>query len=193
MYSSTVADVEADASQNCPLAGLAEPRIEPEIAFRLAAAPDAGMDESELFGCIDGIAHGFEVVQSIFPGWRFKAADTVAAFALHGRYCHRPFVPIASSERARWLAPLSSFEVALFRNGEEVDRGKARNVMGGGPLTALRHFVRTMPEFSPGWRLLPGHIVTTGTLTRAFPVAAGERWSTKLFGLPLPGMSLNFA
>ena len=34
---------------------------------------------------VDWVAHGFEFVQSIFPGWRFQAADTVADVGLHGR------------------------------------------------------------------------------------------------------------
>ena len=41
------------------LEGLAEPRIEPEIVFGLAAAPAPGMDERALLGCIDWIAHQF--------------------------------------------------------------------------------------------------------------------------------------
>jgi 2-oxo-3-hexenedioate decarboxylase len=47
---------------------LAEPRIEPEIVFRLAIAPAAGMNERTLPESVDWVAHGFEVVQSIFPG-----------------------------------------------------------------------------------------------------------------------------
>src|SRR6516164_8236372 len=65
------------------LVGLAEPRIEPEIVFKLAVAPAPGMDEGTLLKSIDWVAHGFEIVQSIFPGWKFAAADTVAAFGLH--------------------------------------------------------------------------------------------------------------
>ena len=37
----------------------------------------------------------------------------------------------------------------------------------------------------------PGDVVTTGTLTRAFPVAAGERWETRIDGLPLRDMVLQ--
>src|SRR5215510_15491536 len=51
------------------LAPFAEPRIEPEIVFRLAAAPSPEMDEAALFGCIDWVAQGFEIVHSVFPGW----------------------------------------------------------------------------------------------------------------------------
>src|SRR3954454_13471847 len=61
-----------------------EPRIEPEIMFGLAAAPSADMDELALLDCIAWVALGYEVVQSVFPGWKFAASDSVAANALHG-------------------------------------------------------------------------------------------------------------
>jgi 2-oxo-3-hexenedioate decarboxylase len=149
------------------------------------------MDEAGLFACVDAVAHGFEIVQSIFPAWRFRAADTVAAFALHGCYWHRPFVPIEAGDRGKWLDRLRTFEIALFRNGEQIDRGVAANVMGGGPLAALRHLVRGLAEHPVGYALAAGDIVTTGTVTRAFPVAPGERWSTRLNGLPLNGMHVE--
>ncbi len=190
MYSSTAA---ADVGGSLPVEMLVEPRIEPEIAFRMARTPDPGMDESALLACIDAVAHGFEIVQSLFPDWRFKAADTVAAFALHGRYRRGPLVAIAPAERAAWQAALADFAIVLFRDGVEIDRGRAKNVLGGGPLTALRHFVRGLAEMPSERGLAPGDIVTTGTVTRAFPVAPGERWSTSIEGLALPGMTLKLA
>jgi 2-keto-4-pentenoate hydratase len=38
-----------------------------------------------------------------------------------------------------------------------------------------------------------GEIVTTGPLTRAFPVKAGETWSTALHGIALGGLHLRFS
>ena len=67
-----------------PARGSREPRIEPEIVFKLAVVPAPGMGEGALLESIDWVAHGFEIVQSIFPGWKFSAPDTVAAFGLHG-------------------------------------------------------------------------------------------------------------
>ena len=192
MYATTADSIES-AGPALALAALAEPRIEPEIAFRLGRVPDPGMDETELLACIDAVAHGFEIVQSIFPAWRFQAADTVAAFALHGRYRHGPFVAVAPNDHEPWRKRLAGFQVSLLRNDKEVDRGVAGNVLGGGPLTALRHFVRGLRDYSPGWSLAAGEIVTTGTVTRAFPVAAGERWTTEVSGLPLPALALTFA
>ena len=194
MYDTTFIYVDpAAGAAECRLDGLVEPRIEPEIAFRIAAPPHPDMDDAELMSCVDAVAHGVEIVQSIFPGWRFEAADTVAAFALHGCYRCGPLVAMAPGDRARWLAMLAEFEVALFRDGSKVDRGVARNVLGGGPLEALRHLVRGLAEHPPGARLRFGDMVTTGTVTRAFPVAAGERWRTELTGLPLAGLELALA
>lgn len=70
----------ADLPGALDLAPFVEARIEPEIAFGLRAAPEPGMDERALLDCVAWVAHGFEIVQSLYPGWRFTAADTVAAF-----------------------------------------------------------------------------------------------------------------
>ena len=47
------------------LEGAMEPKIEPEIVFRLREAPRPGMGEQELAECIDWFAHGFEAVQCL--------------------------------------------------------------------------------------------------------------------------------
>ncbi len=44
----------------------------------------------------------------------------------------------------------------------------------------------------PGDADCAGEIITTGTVTRAFPVAAGETWSTEVEGLAVKPMSLTF-
>ena len=75
---------ELDTTPVQHVSEFAEPRIEPEIMFGLGRAPSPQMDEADLLGCIDWIALGYEMVQSIFPGWKFAAFDTIAANALHG-------------------------------------------------------------------------------------------------------------
>lgn len=172
-----------------PLAGLAEPRIEPEIVFHLAKAPTPDMDEAGLLGCIDRVAHGFEVVQSVFPDWKFAAADTVAAFGLHGALVIGNWHEVAP-RADRWLGELATFEIELSRNGTAVDHGRAANVLDG-PLSALRHLVALLAEDKVNPPLAAGEIVTTGTLTRAFPVVPGERWFTRLSGAALDPISLG--
>ena len=90
IYDRTVHDLD-DMGATVSLSGLAEPRIEPEIIFGLAVAPAPGTDERALLGCVDWVAHGFELVQSIFPRWEFTLPDTVAAYGLHGKLLVGPW------------------------------------------------------------------------------------------------------
>jgi 2-keto-4-pentenoate hydratase len=136
------------------------------------------------------VAHGFELVQSIFPGWVFTAADTVAAYGLHGALLVGQRVPVAR-EPARWKTTLPAFGIELSRDGVPMEKGSGAHVLDG-PVAALRHLVSVLeaaPEQKP---LGAGEIVTTGTLTRALPVRAGQRWSTHLEGIELPGASVQF-
>src|SRR5687768_6834670 len=144
VYDRTVHDL-ADLWHTFSLEDLAEPRIEPEIVFRLAATPMPGMDERALLGCIDGVAHGLELVQSIYPGWAFTAPDAVAAFDVHGALLLGPWHSVTANEE--WEQALSTFTVDLLRDGVVVDRGHASNVLGG-PLSALRHFVELLTQDS---------------------------------------------
>src|SRR5271157_4476492 len=186
---STVHDLEAIGGR-FDLSGLSEPRIEPEIAFHITAAPRPDMSARELIDCVDWIAHGFEIVQSIFPKWRFTAADSVAAYGLHGAYFLGERHSIADGPR-ELVDALSSFAVDLLGEDGVVRNGHATDVLGG-PLEALRHLVRALDSSAEGDPLRPGELVTTGTLTDAPLVAAGQTWSTRLSGIPLEGLRLRF-
>jgi 2-oxo-3-hexenedioate decarboxylase len=173
-----------------PLAGSAEPRIEPEIVFGLADAPSVGMDEAALFSCLEWVAHGFEIVQSIYPQWKFAAADTIAANGVHAALLIGPRYPVAA-HAGEWQAKLARFDIDLLCDGRHIDRGNAANVLDG-PLAALRHLVGLLANDKINPPLAAGEIVTTGTLTRAMPVKPGETWSTALHGIPLDGIQLRF-
>ena len=193
VYDTTVHEL-AVLGEGFPLTGLAEPRLEPEIVFGLARAPEPGMDEAALLGCLEWVAHGFEIVQSVFADWRFAAADTVAAFGLHGALLIGPRRPLAagpSSGQGDWLDSLSRFTIELSRNGVPAERGLAGDVLGG-PLSALAHLVDLLARDPANPQLAAGELVTTGTLTRALPIAPGVRWSTRLSGLDLEGIAVEF-
>jgi 2-oxo-3-hexenedioate decarboxylase len=189
IYNRTVHNL-ADIADMFSLVGLAEPRIEPEIVFGLAAAPAPGMDEMTLLACIDWVAHGFEIVQSIFPGWQFSPPDTVAAFGLHAALLIGNRHPIAEDAES-WSRTLSSFGIDLRCNGNVVDHGRATNVLGG-PVSALCHLIEILARDQINPPLAVGEIVTTGTLTRALPAAPGETWTTELTGVALDGISVKF-
>ena len=140
---------------------------------------------------IDWVAHGFEIVQSIFPGWKFSAPDTVAGFGLHGALLIGSRHSIAAHAEG-WGRTLSTFEVDLKRDGAVLDHGRATDLLGG-PVSALRHLVDLLAHDQVNPPLAAGEIVTTGTLTRALPVSAGETWTTELTGVGLDGICVRFA
>lgn len=188
MFDSTVHDLGAIGGRFA-LAGLPEPRIEPEIVLHLAEAPHPEMDDEAILGCVDWVAHGFEIVQSIFPGWRFGAADLVAGFGLHGAYFIGPRHPIADDRRA-WAHALSAFSIEFTSDSGVRFEGHAANVLGG-PVTALRHLALELASSAPGEPLRPGEMVTTGTLTDAPAAAPGQTWRTRLDGVALEGLRLE--
>lgn len=190
MYDRTIRNL-SDIGGTASLAELTDPRIEPEVVFGLSAAPDAAMNERELLSCIGWVALGYEVVQSIYLEWKFAASDTVAAFGLHGALLIGERHPVSADAEA-WMKQLSNFDVELACNGEVVDRGHARNVLGG-PLSALRHFIGVLAKDDVNPSLAAGEIVTTGTLTRALPIKPGETWTTTVSGIPLGRIGVRFS
>jgi 2-oxo-3-hexenedioate decarboxylase len=173
-----------------PVAPYSEPKIEPEIMFGLAAPPTPGMDDAALLSCIAWVAHGFEIVQSIFPNWKFSLPDCTAANAMHGALLIGPRHEVGA-HAAAWLRTLPQFEVELYCDGKLMDRGRGSNVLDG-PLSAVRHLIELLARDPDNAPLAAGEIVSTGTLTRALPVKPGETWTTTLKGVDLEGVSLRF-
>ena len=166
-----------------PLKGLVNPRIEPEICFGLGAAPRA----NDVLAAIEWVAHSVEIVQCHHSGWRVTLADCTADNGLHGRLIVGEQVGIREVPELAQRLPEVAAE--LFRGDALVDRGVGANVLGS-PLIALAHLVELLAR--QGESLAAGEIVTTGVITDAHPVAPGETWSTRISGLPLPGLRLEF-
>lgn len=170
------------------LAGLSQPRLEPEIVFGFVRTPRAGLSLAELAGCIDWVAHGFEIVHTHYEAWRFAAADTVADFSLHGHLVVGPRVP--ASRFADLGAETAALQLSLHEGFRHVETGGASIVLDG-PLNALRLWVDAMAEHTPQWAIEPGHAVTTGTITDAWPLAPGQHWHTALSDARLSGLRLS--
>ena len=167
------------------LEGLVQPRIEPEICFGLKARPQA----DNVLDAIAWVAHAIEIVQCHHPEWKLKLADSTAGNGLHGRLIVGEKVPLEHVPNL--VAALPRMEVVLKKADRVVDRGVGANVLDS-PLLALAYLVKVLdgqPEAPP---LAAGEVISTGTLTDAYPVAPGETWRTELAGLPLPGLTVRF-
>lgn len=174
-----------------PIADFVEPRIEPEVVFKLKAPVPVDGDALAVLACVEWIAPGFEIVQSHFPGWKFTAADCTAAFGLHGALVVGKPLRVTRANLGAIAAALPAFTLTLKCGERVIDTGVGANVLDS-PALALVHLARllvTQPQFPP---LAAGEVVTTGTVTDAWPVAAGETWSSDYGALGLAGLALSF-
>ena len=171
------------------LSGLQQPRIEPEICFKLRAVPRSS-NPAELLEALEWVAHSVEIVQCDQPGWKTSLEHSTGFNGLHGRLILG--TPVAPGKLPKLETRLPEIEMVLRKGAEIVDRGRGEIVLGS-PLSALGHLVELLARQAWPLPLAAGEIVSTGTLTDAHPVAPGETWRTELIGLPLAGLCLRFA
>jgi 2-oxo-3-hexenedioate decarboxylase len=190
MWDHTV-EYATSATASVTLDGVLEPRIEPEVVMKLRGPVPTTGAAVDVLESVEWIAAGFELVQSVFPGWRFALPECTAAFGLHGRLIVGPPMPVTPERRA-WLAEeLGVFEATLRRDDEVVDRGVGSNTLGS-PALALRHLAEVVAGQPRQPPLADGEIITTGTLTDAWPVHPGERWSSDYGTLGVTGLTVEF-
>jgi 2-keto-4-pentenoate hydratase len=181
---------ELASTQAIRIKDFVAPRIEPEIIFGLKAAPSPGMSEAALLDCIEWVGLGYEIVQSIFPDWKFAVPDAVAAHCVHGALLIGARHAIAP-RKAQWQHELATFKVELCCNGKLSQPGSGPLVLDS-PLLALRNLVELLVSDTHNPPLHAGEIVSTGTLTLAMPVSAGESWTTKVSGILVEEITLRF-
>jgi 2-keto-4-pentenoate hydratase len=173
------------------LAGAVQPRIEPELVFKLHKAPARDASVEEVAQCIEWMAHAFEIVVCPFPAWKFEAADAIAAFGLHGALIVGEPLEMTPAGLRHLDEVLVGSSVSISCNGELQSAGFGDMVMES-PVHALWHLhqvLNAQPQFAP---LSAGEIVTTGTWTDAHPVAPGQTWVSAFSGINLPGLTLSF-
>ncbi len=148
-------------------------------------------DAAAILRCVEWIAPGFEIVQSHFPDWKFTAADCTAAFGLHGALVVGAPVAITEANRADVAAALPTFTLQLRRGGALIDTGVGANVLGS-PALALAHLARVLATQPWAPPLAAGEMITTGTVTDAWPVAAGQTWTSDYGALGVAGLAVTF-
>ena len=179
------------------LDGLCEPRIEPEVVFCLRESPPAGCDLAGLAQAIDWMAHGFEIVHTHFPGWKFSGAQAVADGGLHGLLLVGHRVKLAAGiDMQSLVVGLASLRLKLYGNQALKDHGVGANVLDG-PLQALLHFVQALRSTPGAPMLQAGDVITTGTLTDAHPVKSGDTWHSEIsadnpLAAQLEGLTVRF-
>ena len=183
--------IARDGKAVLPLNAFVQPRIEPEVVFKLKGPVPLTDDAAAVLACVEWMAPGFEIVQSHFPGWKFAAADCTAACGLHGALVVGTPLAVTDANRAALAAALPAFELTLSRGDVVIERGVGANVLGS-PALALAHLARLLADQPQSPKLAAGELITTGTATDAWPVAAGEVWSSDYGALGINGLALSF-
>jgi 2-oxo-3-hexenedioate decarboxylase len=161
---------------------LAQPRVEPEIAFRLGADLSREVAVEEVGDVVDAVAPALEVLDSRWTGYRFRLADvladnTSAAGFVVGDWVPLHDVPDLRDAEARWLV-----------DGEVVATTTPAAILGD-PRLAVVHLSRHLAE--QGETLPAGSVVLAGAMTDAVPVEGHARFEVEVAGLG--GASLTVA
>lgn len=189
MYDDTVR-MAPDGQAQLSLARMTSAKIEPEIVFRLKSILPAGLTEADaVLAHVESIALGFEVIDCVYPDWKFQPADFVAAFGLHAALVVGPSLPVTEASVATLAEALPSFTVTLARDGERVTEGLGKNSLRSPALCLAELATALAGRGAPP--LGPGDLVSSGTLTDGQPIAPGQTWSASGAGLDVASISLR--
>jgi 2-oxo-3-hexenedioate decarboxylase len=190
MYDDTVHEAPPDGSATLRVNHFTSPKIEPEIVFKLKEPIEPGGDAEAALRRVEWIALGFEIIDCVFPEWKFSPADFVAAYGLHAGLVIGPTRPVLEQDLPRLLDALSRFTVKLLRNGDLAAEGSGRNSLRS-PAACLAELATAVAARGDAAVLGPGALVSSGTLTESQPMSAGETWSASVEGFELPPVSVH--
>jgi len=181
-----------DNSAVLSIGRMVAPRIEPEIAFKLRAPVRAGCDEPrEVVQSVEWVARTFEIVDCHYEGWKFRGPDSVIDFSHHAALIVGEPYRVTERNVVELVDALRDCKVTLRKNSELVASGVGANALDH-PALALAFLADVVASQADEPQLAAGEVITTGTLTAALPVKAGETWLTETEGLPLPPLTVRF-
>lgn len=146
-----------------------QPRVEPEIGFRLGTAIDARsapVDRWSVAAAVSEALACLEIVHSTWTGYRFTLEQNTADHSSAGQVVVGP--PLAVSS----FMDLDTVAVCLSDERETLGKGVGA-AADGHPLDAVARLAHELAGIDR--RLEPGDLVITGGLTAAFPLAPGGR------------------
>lgn len=168
------------------IADMVAPKIEPEIVFRLKT-PLAGAKEADaVLAHVESIALGFEIIDCVYPDWKFTPIDFVAAYGLHAALIVGAPLAVTDANRAELAGLLATFTITLQKNGVAVAHGSGKNSLKN-PALCLGELGSAIAK--QGERLAAGEYVSSGTLTDAQLLSPGDSFTAVVDGLPLPALT----
>ena len=184
-----IVDIDMNAIGK-PLSAFLLPRLEPEIVLGLRHAP-ASSSLEDVADSVEWVAHGFEIVQCVYPEWSFTAAESFAAQSLHAALLIGPRRKVLQHRQLATF--LSAVRLNMTCNGNVIADGDGTAVLDG-PIQAFAHLVGMLADQPPlpePLQLRAGSIITTGTLTDAQPLLPRQRWATGISSAASPEIATS--
>ncbi|MGB8858026.1 MAG: fumarylacetoacetate hydrolase family protein [Ilumatobacteraceae bacterium] len=153
---------------------LIQPRVEPEIGLRVARPLRGQVSTGEVMDAVGEAFACLEIVDSVFPGYRFRLEDNTADGSSAALVVVGP--------RLDGLRGLEHVTVTLRHNGEAVESATGA-AASGHPAAGVVWLVEELSRH--GQHLHAGDLVITGGLTRAIPFTAGDEVDAIFDGVTL--------
>ncbi|HEY0518231.1 MAG TPA: fumarylacetoacetate hydrolase family protein [Ilumatobacteraceae bacterium] len=151
------------ASNDAVSASLMQPRVEPEIGLRLARPLTGDVTVDDVLGAVGEAFACLEVVDSVFPGYRFRLEDNTADGSSAAQVVVGPAL--------RRVDNLDLVTVVVSHNGRDVAASTGA-AASGHPAAGVVWLVAQLAR--DGRQLEAGDIVITGGLTKAVPLGVGD-------------------
>jgi 2-oxo-3-hexenedioate decarboxylase len=158
-------------------AGMVHPRVEPEVAFRVARDVDPVAPDADLAEAVDAVAPALEIIDSRYRDFRFSLPDVIADNTSAARYAVGPWTALRGPGDA---AALGDLAVDLEVDGRIAESGSTAAILGH-PIEALRRLTGLAARY--GHPLTAGTIVLAGAATSAVPLPAAGTVTARVAGL----------
>lgn len=170
-YGFLLDDMVVRAASTLKRADFIAPRIEPEIAFWLAAdLQGPGVTAEAVLAATRGVSAALELVDSRIQDWRIGLVDTIADNASSA--C----VIVSEQVVAPAELDLAAEHVTLLHNDARVGEGTGAAVLGH-PARAVAWLANRLADF--GVTLRAGQVLLPGAMCSAVSVEAGATYSAR--------------
>jgi 2-keto-4-pentenoate hydratase len=176
-----VSDAARDGGGPVSMRTLLQPRVEAEVAFRLARDIDVPEEEITLDlvrAAVDVALPALEIVDSRIADWQIGFTDTVADCASSALFVVGTDGRPLSAPGVEGCEPVDVV-MSLTINGEVRSAGNGAACLGD-PLEALRWLAVQAARF--GDPLRAGHLILSGALGPFVPFAAGDHVVASISG-----------
>ena len=148
--------------------GIIAPGFENELCLRIGTRLQGpGVTLEQAIAAVSHAAPALEIVEKRGP-FSEDIALAMADNAQQYAFVTGPEIVLSASNR-----DLAGSTVEVDVNGATIDRAAGAEVMGGGGFLSVQWLANKLAEF--GRALEPGMLVMSGSFTRQYPIAQGDR------------------